>query len=184
MKRLVLVSMVLALSVYMWSCGAKPGVEERVVVLEKYPDAYVGIGYSAKNLDENIAIEQAKANALIDISQQIETEVKSLSETYMRGTTASSKDAQVALSEQDFMRVAKIVTQNFLRGATPKEIGYRKDGSVRATIIMPKEEFYKDMKTKIPDQVRREALKVQIQHEEAQKKLDAEIDKRIQELNK
>ena len=42
--------------------------DERIVIMEKYPDFYVGYGVSAKNLDQNIAIEQAKTNALIDIS--------------------------------------------------------------------------------------------------------------------
>jgi len=165
------------------ACGTKPP-DERVVILEKYPDAYVGYGVSAKNLDQNIAIEQAKTNALIDISQQIEAEVKSLTETYMRGTTANTSKAGVSLSEQDYMRVAKIVTQNYLRGATPDKLGYRTDSSVSATIIMPKADVLKDMKNSIPDQVRREALKVQIQHEDAQKKLDEEIDKRLEKLEK
>ena len=182
MKRFILVILALFLAVFMISCGHKPDSGVYVEEVVSYPDAYVGEGISARGLDESIAREQAKANALIDISQQIEVEVKSLSETYMRGTTSTSSDAATALSDQDFMRVAKVVTSNFLRGATPKRYEHRRDGTIKAIVIMPKAELYEEMRTRIPDQVKREALRVQIQHDDAQKRLNAEIDKREKEL--
>lgn len=185
MNRLFILFSVALFSVFCFSCAGKTKLESgaREETVETYPDAYVGEGISGKNLDESIAKEQAKTNALVDISTQIEAEVKSLTETYMRGTTSSSGQNSIALSDQDYMRVAKIVTQNFLRGATPKKYIHRKDTTIKAVVVMPKKEFYEEMKTGIPEQVKREALRVQIQHEDAQKKLDAEIDKREQKLS-
>lgn len=158
------------------SCAGTRSVREEVV--ESYPDAYVGQGYSARGIEEGIAREQAKTNALVDISTQIEAEVKSLTEAYIRGTTASVGDASMGLSDQDYSRVARVVTSNFLRGVTPQKFIYQQDATIKAIIVMPKANFYEQMKTTIPDQVKRESLRIQLQHEEAQKKLDQEIEKR------
>jgi hypothetical protein len=178
MKRLLLPVLFITLASFMASCAGSGRLEKA----PSYPDSYVGEGISGKNLDESIGKEQAKISAMVDISTQMEAEVRSLAETYMRGTTSAAQNAQIALSDQDFMRVAKVVTQNFLRGATPKEFLHRKDTTILAVVVMPKKDFYESMKSRIPDQVKKEALRVQIQHDEAQKKLDAEIEKRERKL--
>jgi hypothetical protein len=170
---------VFCLAILIVSCAGSGRLEKAA----SYPDSYVGEGISGKNMDESIAKEQAKISALVDISTQMEVEVRSLAETYLRGTTSAAQNAQIALSDQDYMRVAKVVTQNFLRGATPKEFIHRNDSTIKAVVVMPKKEFYESLKSRIPDQVKREALRVQIQHDEAQKKLDAEIEKRERKLS-
>ena len=180
MSRSLLALLIISLAVLIAACGVKP----RRITVKKYPDAFVGEGVSAKGLDEAIERDQATTNALVNIAQQVEVEVRSLAESYLRGTTSSSGDASAALSDQDFTRVTKTLTQAFLRGARPEEYEYRRDGSIMAVVVMPKEDFYQQMKTKIPDQIKREILRVQIQHEDAQKKLDAEINKRIEDLPK
>lgn len=179
MKCMFLFVILCTFAIIMVSCAARDRLEK----VENYPDSYVGEGISGKNLDEAIAKEQAKISALVDISTQMEVEVKSLTETYLRGTTSSAQNSSVALSDQDFMRVARAVTQNFLRGATPKQYIHSKNNTIKAVVVMPKKEFLESMKTRIPDQVKQEALRVQIQHDEAQKKLDAEIEKRESKLS-
>lgn len=171
-----------------YGCGGKPQAPQtsaaqgapQVVIIEEtkeYKGFFVGNGVSGTVGDENVKKRQAKARAMQDIAENMKVAVKALMEDYTGVTQSGSTagNAQSDLQETGFTNAIRTLTDQVLLGAAVKQYELRPDGTIKALVLMPKDQVLTEMGTKIPEQIQRDALRVKLHSEDAQKRLDDAI---------
>lgn len=181
MRKIYLICLILLGIAILGGCGGKPTVKNSTLVEEvkEYKGYFVGEGISGSQGDENIKKRQAKTRALNDIAQTIQVTVKSLTEDYagITSTNSAAGKANSDLQDADLSDTIRTVSNQVLSGATVKQYETRSDGTIKAIVLMPKEQLLDEMGKRIPDQILREATRVKLNHEDAKKRLDDAITK-------
>jgi hypothetical protein len=135
-------------------------------------DAYICTYGQAEKVSETASMDAAKANALLEAAQFIETNVKGMIKNYEE--EAGVKDPQVlALSQKVVKAVSNARFSNIMPGKTETIIINTPDGERYKTfmqLLVPKTEVNKNLKNQIRNE---EALYNQFKASQAFQELDA-----------
>ena len=179
--RILLVLLFALLLLLTWGCGGgnhnqAPAGAKKVYRPDWWNsqtnDSYVFAYGQAIKVSETASMDAAKANALLEAAQYVETEVKGMVKNYEE--EAGVKDPQVLALEQKVVKaVSNARFSHIMPGKTETIIVDEGDGSRYKTfmqLMIPKTEINKNLKDQIKNE---EALYNQFKASQAFQELDA-----------